>query len=654
MKINLIHPNHVLVFAAEELKKYLRMMMPQCEDIEIVFDAEADADPDNGFKLGLLRDLELPCEAEDPVLDDVIHIDTTERGGILAGSNPRSVLFAVYRFLRLNGCRWLYPGVDGEYIPVRNIRETRYHKKADHRFRGHCNEGAESQTCMLETIDFYAKQELNVYMIEFDIPFYYYNSYYTHEHNEKNRIPEPVSHAQVLQWKRQCETEIAKRGLMFHDMGHGWTAEPFGISTISGWKKSDVTLTDEQRSYLAEIDGVRQLRNGVALNTNVCMSNPKVRTIMAQSIADYAEKHSNVDYLHVWLADGTRNHCECEECKKALPSDFYMMIMNEIDEILTERDLSTRIVFIAYVDTMFAPERETIKNPKRFSLLYAPITRSYSSSFQEDTVLPVAQKYVRNKWERPATAEENIALLKEWQKNWKGRAFSYEYHFWIHQYKEPSGLYIARRIYEDICSLKYIGLDGYVEDGSQRSFFPNGFAAYIYAETLMNRELVFEEALEDYYSNVYGEDWRLVFEYMQNISRAFDFTFMSGEASVDEAVSKYFDSSRVSVFENVRKYTQLCKELSKMHMSMPIRPQTVSWRLLCKHAEYCEGFASVMIEKCQGNDDMAYDKAKEFLDNFGRYEIEIERYFDHTLAANSLLRIVKKPKKDVLQTGMES
>lgn len=649
MRINLIHPNHILVFAAEELKKYLRMMMPQCEDIEIVF----DADSDDGFTLGLLRDLDLPCEAEDSVLDDVIHIDTTEQGGVLAGSNPRSVLFAVYRFLRLNGCRWLYPGIDGEHIPVRDITATKYHKKADHRFRGHCNEGAESQTCMLETIDFYAKQELNVYMIEFDIPFYYYNSYYSHEHNEKNRIPEPVSHAQVLQWKRQCEAEIAKRGLMFHDMGHGWTAEPFGISTISGWKTSDVKLTDEQRSHLAEIDGVRQLRNGVALNTNVCMSNPKVRTIMAQSIADYAEKHSNVDYLHVWLADGTRNHCECEECRKALPSDFYIMIMNEIDEILTKRGLSTRIVFIAYVDTMFAPEREIIKNPKRFSLLYAPITRSYSSSFQEDTVLPPAQKYVRNKWERPGTAEANIALLKEWKKNWKGSAFSYEYHFWIHQYKEPSGLYIARRIYEDIRSLKHIGLDGYVEDGSQRSFFPNGFAAYIYAETLMNRDVVFEDVLEDYYLHVYGEDWRLVFEYMQNISRAFDFKFMSGEASVDETVSKYFDLSRISAFENVRKYVEQCKQLSNRHTSMPTRPQTVSWRLLSKHAEYCESFASVMIEKCQGHNDLAYDKTKEFLDDFGRYEIEIERYFDHTLAANSLLRIVKKPKKVVLQTGME-
>lgn len=650
MRINIMRPHHVLVFAAEELKKYLRMMMPNCEEIEILFDSDAA----EGFRLGLLEDFGLPCEAEDPVLDDVVHIDTTESGGILAGSNPRSVLFAVYRFLRLNGCRWLYPGVDGEHIPVRNITATQYHKKADHRFRGHCNEGAESQNCMLETIDFYAKQELNVYMIEFDIPFFYYNTYYVHRYNEKNRAPEPVSHEQVLQWKRQCEAEIAKRGLQFHDMGHGWTAEPFGLSSTDGWKESSVAITEEQKSYLAEINGVRELNGGVALNTNVCMSNPKVRSIMANSIADYAEKHSNVDYLHVWLADGTRNHCECEACQELPPSDFYLMIMNEIDAILTERGLATRIVFIAYVDTMFPPEQVIINNPKRFSLLYAPITRSYSTSFGEDTVLPKPQKYERNHWKTPATAEENIALLKEWQKSWKGCAFSYEYHFWIHQYKDPTGLYMARRIYEDIRSLKYIGLDGFVEDGTQRTFFPNGFSAYIFAETLVNRDVNFEEVLVDYYSHAYGEDWKAVLGCMKKISSCFDFRLMAGEASVDLSVSKYYDPSKAADFKKVLEYTEQCRDLVRLHPTMPTRPQAISWQLLEKHAEFCDGFANVMYEKCQGNNSLAYRKAREFFDAFGRHEVEIERYYDQSMAAKSLLRMVRTEKTIVLQTGMEA
>ena len=84
--------------AAQELKKYLRMMMPECGEIDIHYAPDAK----DGFRLGLLQDFGLPNEAEDPVLDDIIHVDTTAEGGILAGSNPRSVLFSVYRLLKEN------------------------------------------------------------------------------------------------------------------------------------------------------------------------------------------------------------------------------------------------------------------------------------------------------------------------------------------------------------------------------------------------------------------------------------------------------------------------------------------------------------------------------------------------------------------------
>ena len=115
--INKMRADHVIDHAAEEFKKHLRMMMPEGGEVEIRYAPEAT----EGFRLGLLEDFGLKSEAEDPRLDDVIHIDTTCNGGILAGSNPRSVLFSVYRFLRENGCRWLYPGVDGDFVPLKEI-----------------------------------------------------------------------------------------------------------------------------------------------------------------------------------------------------------------------------------------------------------------------------------------------------------------------------------------------------------------------------------------------------------------------------------------------------------------------------------------------------------------------------------------------------
>ena len=231
-KIYKITSHPTVDFAAEELKKYLRMMMPRCGEIDIRYSPEAK----DGFRIGLMQDFGLDTsEAKDRELDDILHIDTDLDGGIIAGDNPRSVLLAVYRYLTVNGCRWLYPGLDGEFIPIKDIEPVFYHKMADCRYRGQCNEGAESQEAMLEAIDFTAKLGMNVFMLEFDIPRVYYDWYYSHKFNEQNREPEPVSAETVLQWKRSCEAEISKRGLQFHDMGHGWNAEAFGISSLGGW-----------------------------------------------------------------------------------------------------------------------------------------------------------------------------------------------------------------------------------------------------------------------------------------------------------------------------------------------------------------------------------------------------------------------------------
>ena len=90
--------------------------------------------------------------------------------------------------------------------------------------------------------------------------------------------------------------------------------------------------------YVAMVDGKRSLFGGVPLNTNFCMSNPDARGKVVQYVADYAESHQNVDFLHIWLADGTNNHCECPACAEKTTSDWYILLLNEIDAELTRQN----------------------------------------------------------------------------------------------------------------------------------------------------------------------------------------------------------------------------------------------------------------------------------------------------------------------------
>ena len=637
-KIYKITSNNVVDFAAEELKKYLRMMMPRCGEITIDYAPDAK----DGFRLGLMQDFGLDVsEARDTYLDDIVHIDTDEKGGIIAGDNPRSVLLAVYRYLTLNGCRWLFPGIDGEFIPVKAVEPQNYHKLADNRYRGQCNEGAENQPNMMEVIDFTPKIGMNIFMIEFDNPKVYYDRYYNHKYNNTNREPEPVNPEITLQWKRQCEAELSKRGLQLHDVGHGWTAEAFGIDTTDGWvAKSEDTVPEEAREFMAMTGGERKLWGGVAVNTNFCMSNAKARAKVVKKVVDYAELYTNVDYLNVWLADSSKNHCECEICRKLTPSDWYVVLMNDIDDELTRRSLPTRIVFCQYVDTNWAPIEKKLNNIDRFSKNLGPISRDYTESVDPtiDFESVPTTSYELNKSPLPASINEYIAYHKQWIKVCPVSSLLYEYHFWVAQYYDIGVFDAAKVIYNDVRGYHALGFDGIIEDCSQRSFFPNGFSFYVYASTLFDTSVKFEDLVEDYFSHAYGEEWREVVEFFKKLGKLADFRYLNGKLSVDYTKSKYYNPDFAA---EARKIPALVDEFApfvEAHKNMPKRAQTVAYRILARYLEFCKGLSKVLALRADGLGAEAREENSKFLIEFGKYELELERYYDQFLFGYSLVR----------------
>ena len=645
LTINKMTSTSPVDFAAEELKKYLRMMMPECGDIKIAYNPLAA----DGFRLGLMQDFGLDVsDAEEPLLDDILYIDCDTEGGIIAGDNPRSVLLAVYEYLRQNGCRWILPGVDGELIPMQDILPVKYRHKPTTRFRGWCNEGAEYQDSMIDAIDFLPKVGMNVFMMEFRIPVCYYDNYYNHIKNEENRPPEPVSERQVLQWKRQCEAEIAKRGLQFHDIGHGFTCDPFGIDSSKEGKLEDDSdiIPEEARPFVALLDGKRNLYRHSPLCTNFCMSNAHARDRMAKYIADYAESHSNVDYLHIWLADYVNNHCECDECQKKTVSDWYVMLLNEIDDALRAKSLDTRIVFIVYLDTFWAPLEEKIKDYRRFSLLVAPITRTYTMTLPETPSEITLRPFVRNKLTAPATLEESFAYLKEWDKAYSGAKMSYEYHFWRHLFSDVSGITMARRINEDVRAYKANGVNGIIEDGSQRCFFPHGYTFYAYARSLYDFTLTEEEIAKEYFPAAYGEDWREFYSYLERLGKLIDFNYFYGKDSEDESVSPYYSPKKAADFRLAKEYIETAgRALIEKHYNYEDRARTLSVRLLEHHADFYSKLSEALVKKALAMDEEADALLDELRRDFGKREAAIEKYYDHSLAFKQYMFVFATKRK---------
>ena len=619
--ISKITSNSVIDFAAEELKKYLRMMMPEGGDVKIAYNPEAT----DGFRLGLMQDFGLDVsDAENTELDDILYIDTDERGGIIAGSNPRSVLLSVYEYFRQMGCRWLFPGVDGEYIPMKNITPVKYRHKPTARYRGNCIEGATSQQMLCNFIEFMPKIGLNTFMLQFKIPATFYERHYSHVKTDDINRPETITLTTATQWTRAIECEIAKRGIMLHSYGHGFTQDPFDIGTSTGWQTMDSdSLPKEKREYLAELGGRRAFFKNAPLNTNVCMSNPKVRSLIASYVASYCEKHSNTDFLHIWPADDYNNHCECSECVKKSPSDWYVMILNEVDEELTKKGLHSRVVFIVSEEIIWRPVVERLKNPDRFTLMIAPISREFTFTLDE-SITPSTVPYERNKIVLPRDLGTYLEYFKGWQEIWSGKNLVFDYHTWLAFHYDISGLKLARVVYDDNRLFRERGFDGTIECGTERCFFPHGLVQYTHARCLFDSSLPFEDIVSDYFRHAFGDDYKEFIKYLTELEEYLPYVYVSRTIrNLTLNIPKVIEKLR-GIYAVIEKGRKLIKD----HYDSDFRMQTVSVRILERHAYYTERVVRMLLSRIDGDQAAAEKAYEELFRDFCSLECEMELYAD--------------------------
>ena len=234
MKIIAKTGNETIRYAALELLKYIRRMsgcsmMPILEMTE-----ELPALPvEDAIVLGLLDDLGLDTsDLADPFMEDILDIRVEGTTGYLAGSNPRSVLMAVYQYCTSAGCRFLRPGPDGDYIPTCDLtaHAFTYRKKADYPFRGECCEGAISYEHMRDTVYWLPKIGMNMYMIEGIVPYSYMHRWYGHIGNRILREPHQETDLHMLEEViAKLEQDIVKTGVQLHAVGHGWMFKNLGF-----------------------------------------------------------------------------------------------------------------------------------------------------------------------------------------------------------------------------------------------------------------------------------------------------------------------------------------------------------------------------------------------------------------------------------------
>lgn len=599
-------------FAVKELIRLIKEM-----DSTVILDVRKYASYDESVKDALWVGLGFTEESE----NDSIAINVKDGVGFISGSNERSVLISAYRFMKEMGCCYLYPGKEGEVIPSKKLSEedlnVKINETASYNYRGICIEGTVGYEHVYNMIDWLPKVGMNEYFFQFLTPATFFNNFYKH-------FTDQLDDSAIDGMVSALDEEIIKRGLKYQAVGHGWTCVSVGLSA-SGWDKYEGELSEENKSMLAMRDGERKLNNDIPLNTNLCYSNPTVRTKMVDYVVEYCKNNKHKDHIAFWMADGGNNHCECENCKKKIPSDFLVMMLNELDEKLTQNGLDTKInILPVYNDSRWDSKIKKIKNPQRFALYFAPIFRSYTVSyadydFSEEIEI---EPYVRNKNVFKYSLPKAVAMFKKWQKEQQLKdVMLFDYHLmWDHHY-DPGYYEVAQILQKDMASLDKIGLDGMISCQLQRIAFPTNLPMYSMAKTLWNKNETFKDIAKEYYFAAYGEYADAVEEYMSTLSGLFVPEVLRGEKPY---VAK-------EMTERYEKAKQVIEEF-KINYILKLQDTSKLWKYLFHHAELVKIYADAYIARFNGKEDECKAKAKEFYD----YVNSIKTFTDTVLDDNFL------------------
>ena len=274
------------------------------------------------------------------------------------------------------------------------------------------------------------------------------------------------------------------------------------------------------------------------------------------------------------------------------------------------RQVPTKIVFLAYVDLLWPPQKERIKNPARFLLMFAPITRSYSSSFaaagngegrvahgatstgQGKAKLP---PFRRNRLKFPSDPAMNLAFLRAWQAQFPGDGFDFDYHLWRDHYNDPGEFAVAQVLIEDVRGLHGIGLNGYMSCQVQRAFFPTGLGMTVLGRTLWDKKRKLNTIVEDHLRACFGEGSEQVGKYLRRMSNLFSAKVIRGEGAPQEV------QAAVRNWRRIPDAVDKAKEMIAAGRAKAEGNRVRSWEIIERFGEMATLMSVALVKKHEGS-----------------------------------------------------
>jgi len=651
MKVCYSSKNETVAYAAEELKKYIEMM----DSSAAVTVEEGDISSENGIKLGLLEDFGLSTDGvEDVMLDDITDIKIENGKGYIAGSNVRSILLGVYEYLKSAGCMWPRPGKDGEYIPKYDILNHSFVKRHKASLRNRCQmiEGALKHEFLLDTIEWMPKSGYNIFYMQFVYPYNYYLRWYKHLGSTVAK-PEEITYEQIEECIHEAEKLIRKCGMLLRSMGHGYLFEPYGVryygpTTSTGIKYE---IPEQYKKYVAQVKGKRDVYGNSINFTQLCLSNPQVRKDCAEYLVSFAKKRKP-DMIHVGLADAVGNFCECEECRKKMPSDWSVMLVNEVQDAFDREGIDVRLSFSRYVNTLWAPKYEKFKHPEKLTTGMG-LSRSYERPLPKEIEKVPVPEFKLNDPKSPSGMEVAFAFHEEWKKVYNGGFTTTTYDNYSGHYADPGLQLLSKRTAQDIKTLTehYPGFLGITSCQTQRFGFPTALPVALMGEMLTDHTIDYDEYTEKYFRASFGDDWKMAHTYLEKITELFNparLVIGGSIAALDTGTGafKYDASSYIgnpdaqADFKAIVPVVDEFMATVEKNMNLENPCHKKSWELLSYHGTYCKKLAAFYLAVSELDKERIDKTYGELMNWLWESEEVIGQFLDIYLLKNRRLDIV--------------
>ena len=258
------------------------------------------------------------------------------------GADARGVLYGCYDLLRrYAGIRWLVPGVDGEYVPLRqevSIRDDFARRIVNPRFawRTTAARGKDSHLWHLRNFMWTDDDYL-----------------------------EPAGKGYDVAWLEAHGIE----GNAIWGNSHIFNCMMCGFVWGKERKARMERLFAEHPEYFPEIRGERMF-GWRSNDPNPCVSNGALLDLMASNLCVRLERPHALDHDIIILFNDTSLWCECEECKtldaselsntRGAHSDRYWYTLMELQKRVRRRFPSARIGGTPYLDTWYPPARVAV------------------------------------------------------------------------------------------------------------------------------------------------------------------------------------------------------------------------------------------------------------------------------------------------------